>query len=90
MLRIDVTTHTYIRTYAPGAMAESVEHGSRVREIVGSNPWSSEINAYQIDTCGFLSQCLVLLGQDKDRLAQCQDNVTEWDVWSWSFGLVSQ
>ena len=27
-----------------GAVAESVEHGSRVREIVDSNPWSSQTN----------------------------------------------
>ena len=29
---------------APDAVAESVEHGSRVQEIVHSNPWSSQTN----------------------------------------------
>ena len=28
----------------PGAVAKSVEHGSYVREIVGSNSWSSQTN----------------------------------------------
>ena len=27
---------------SPGVMAESVEHGSRLQEIVGSNPWLSQ------------------------------------------------
>ena len=33
--------------------------------------------------CGtyrFLASCLALTGYGKDRLAQCQDNVTEWDI----------
>ena len=34
----------------------------------------------KIDTCCFLARHLTLLGYGKDGLAQCQDNVTEWDI----------
>ena len=35
---------------------------SHVREIVGSNPWSSQLKTYNIDACRFLARCLALLG----------------------------
>ena len=31
---------------------------------------------YWIETCHFLASCTALLGEDKDWLAQCPDNVT--------------
>ena len=37
------STDTHSRT-PPGAVVELVEHGPRVREIVGSNPRSSQTN----------------------------------------------
>ena len=46
-------------------------------------PWSSQINGFKIDTCHLLAKHSALLGQGKDQLAQCQDNVTEWDTRSW-------
>ena len=33
-----------VQTWLPGAVAESVEHGSSMWVIVGSNPWSSQTN----------------------------------------------
>ena len=45
-----------------GRGAESVEHWSRVREIVGSNPVRVKPMPYQIDTCRFLARCSALLG----------------------------
>ena len=47
-----------------GMVAESVEHGSHMRETVGSNQWSSQTNAttYQMYTCRFLTKCSTLLG----------------------------
>ena len=38
---IHIHTHTYTHTTAN---TTSIEHGSRVREIVGSNPWSNQSN----------------------------------------------
>ena len=32
---------------------------------------------YKIDTCRFVARCSALLGQGKDWLALCQDNLTE-------------
>ena len=76
-----ICLYLYITT--PGAVAESVEHWSRLREIVGSNTGRVKPMTYKIDTCRFLARCLVLLGQDKDWFAQCQDHVTEWEIRSW-------
>ena len=54
---------------------------SRIRksEPRGFEPWSSQTNEFIIDTWCFLARCLALLVQGKNWLAQCQDNVTEWD-----------
>ena len=41
---------------ALGAVAESIEHWSRVWDIVGSNPGQVKPMTYQIDTCRFLAQ----------------------------------
>ena len=38
-------------------------------------PRSSQTNDFKIDTCRFLARHLALLGQGKDWLIQCQDNV---------------
>ena len=67
----------------PGTVVESVEHWSRVRETVGSNPAWVKAMTYQIDTCRFPARCSALLGYGKDWLAQCQDNVTDWGITSW-------
>ena len=45
-------------------------------------PWSSQMNDLQIYACHFLDKCSPLLGKGKDWSAQCQDNVTEWDIGS--------
>ena len=55
---------------------------------VTGNPQSSipirvKSMTYKIDTCHFLTWWSALLGYDEDWLAQLQDNVTEWDIWSW-------
>ena len=51
---------------------------------------SSQANYLIFDTRRFLARRLALLGLDKDWLAQCRDNATEWDirVWCW-FGACS-
>ena len=43
---------------------------------------------YKIDTCRFLARCSALLGRGINWLAQCQDNVTEWDIMSWCLWVV--
>ena len=53
---------TAAKQLKPGAVAESVEHWSRVREIMGSNPGRVKPMSYKIDTCHFLARCLALLG----------------------------
>ena len=41
-------------------------------------PWLSPNNDFKIDTCYSLARHLALLGYDKDWLAQCRENATEW------------
>ena len=53
------------------AVAESVAHWSQEREIMISNQWSSRTNDL---SNWYLS---LPLGEGKDWLTQCQDNVTE-------------
>ena len=55
----------------------------------GYDSWSSQINALKMYTCRFLARCSTLLGWGMDWLAQCQDNVSEWDIrsWCWQPGL---
>ena len=48
--------------YLLGAVAESVERWSRVREIVGSNPGGGKPMTYQIDTGHIPARCSTLLG----------------------------
>ena len=62
----------------PSAMVESVERGPRVREIGSLFPGRVNPIIYQIDTCRFLANHKA---SDKDLFDQCQDNVTEWDIW---------
>ena len=52
------------------AVAESVEHWCRVREIVGSNTGRVKPMPYQIDSCRYLARCSALFGKGKDWLAQ--------------------
>ena len=52
-----------------------------------------ESNQFKIDTCCFLawrSALLLILGEGKGWLAQCQNNVTEWDSRCWLGVLVRQ
>ena len=41
---------------------------------------SSETYVLKSDTCYFLVWCSALLGEGNEWLAQCQYNVTEWDI----------
>ena len=61
----------------PGAVAESVEHGSHMRENMGSNPRSSQANDLSNLYLLLPSQVLSII---KLGLAQCQENATEWDI----------
>ena len=49
-------------------------------EIESLVPSAVKQITYKIDTCHFLAWDMALLGQCKDWFAQCQDNVTEWDI----------
>ena len=40
-------------------------------------------NDFKTDTSSFLARRSALLGYGMDWLAQCQDNVTAWDIRSW-------
>ena len=42
--------------------------------------WSSQTNDLKIDMSRFLAVHTALIGCEKDWLAQCQDNMSEWDV----------
>ena len=55
----------------------------------GFEPWSSQTNDIKFDTCHFLARHSALLGDGKDQLVWCQDNMTEWDIrsWCWWLGL---
>ena len=69
----------------PNGMAEwdgRIDSGIRTH---GFKPWSSQTNDLENDTCRFLllASSLALLGQDKDWLAECPDNVSEWVIRSW-------
>ena len=50
---------------------------------------SNQTDDFKIDMCHFLAWREPLLGEGKNWLDQCQDNVTEWDMksWLWWFGL---
>ena len=84
---------TSIATSQGGQVSRApVSYSGRLgnRKFVGSNPdltvfqpWSSQTNHFKIDTFHSQAWCLALLGEDKDWLAQCQDNATEWDSRSW-------
>ena len=50
---------------------------------MGSTLCSGQMNVFKIDASHFLAWHLALLGQGKDWLAQCQDNVIEWDIMAW-------
>ena len=45
--------------------------------IAGLNPGRVKSMTY---ACRFLARCSALLGEGKGWLAQCQENVTEWDM----------
>ena len=48
-------------THTPGAVAESVEHWSPMRVIVGSNTGRVKPMTYKIDIGRFLARCSALL-----------------------------
>ena len=65
----------------------SVSHFGRSGDLylMGTNPGRVKTKDFNIDTCRFLARRSALLGEGKDWLAQCQDNITEWDIrlWYW-------
>ena len=66
-----------------GKVTEWVERRSCVKEIRSSVPCGVKRMTYKTDTCHFLAWRSALIGLGKDWLAQCQDNVTKWDIGSW-------
>ena len=72
LICITFTTHLE----GPGAVVKTVERRSRVREIGSSVPDRFKPVTYQIDRYRFLAWYSTLIGWGKDRLAQCQVNVT--------------
>ena len=70
--------------YRPDRMAEWIGF----REIRrfgphGFEPWSSQTIGLKLTYLLVTSWHMALLGYGKDRLAQCQDSMTEWDIRSW-------
>ena len=65
------------------AVANSVELRPPVRYIRSTNPCRVKPITHKSDTCHFLAQRSALLAQGNEWLAQCQDNVTGWDIGSW-------
>ena len=63
--------------------SRSVERTPPLREIRNLIPGRVKRMMYKIDTRHFLVWSLALIGQGKDWLAQCDDNVTVWDIGSW-------
>ena len=63
-------------------MSELVEHDPHVLEIGSLALGQVKAMTDNIDTPCFLAWQLVLIGQGKDWVAQCQDNVTEYDIGS--------
>ena len=53
---------------------------ARMIQTHGYEPKSSQTNDSKIDKCHFQARSLALLGEDKDWLAQCQDNMAEITV----------
>ena len=49
-------------------------------EIGSLVPGQVKSMTYRIDTCRFLAWRFAVIRWGKDWLAQCQDNVTEWDI----------
>ena len=60
-------------------------------KIHSSTHMCNQPNEVTIDTGHFLGKHSALLERGKDRLAQCQDNVTVWDIGScyWWYGSPS-
>ena len=52
-------------------------------EIISLNPDRVKPMTYTIYICCLLAWCSALLVYGKDWLAQCKDNVTQWDIGSW-------
>ena len=69
----------------PDPVSQSVERKPRIWEISSGSlvPGRVKLMTYKIDTFCFLAWHSALRGYDKDWLALCQDNVTEWDNESW-------
>ena len=67
----------------PGAVAESVEREPQVQENCSFISHLRQSNDVQNWYLSLPSLVLGLIGKGKDCLAQCQDNVTEWDIGSY-------
>ena len=48
------------------------------------DPGIRTLNDLKIGTCRLLARLSVILGWGNDWLAKCHDNVSEWDIRSWS------
>ena len=84
----------FYQRWRPDGMAEYVERSSPVwrdrgfESAVSNSGWV-KFMTYKLNRCRFLARCSALLGKGEDCLAQCQDNVIEWDIssWWWWHGL---
>ena len=78
----------------PNVEAESPSETNDLNELylllASSNQNQVKPMTYQIDTCRHLAWCLVLIGYDKARLTQDQDNMTCGISGHGARGLVSQ
>ena len=77
------TAWSYKNCWYLTVFAESIERRPCMWEIKSSVPSRVKRMTYKMYTCDFLAWHFVLIGLDKDWLAQCQGNVIEWDIRSW-------
>ena len=62
------------------ALAESSEYKPPIRVDMSLIPARVNSLTYKPDTCCFVAWQSILISEGKDWLAECQDNVTEWDI----------
>ena len=77
-----MATNRYIRSRLMVAFKHTTACMGLARVNRGFEPVVKSMT-YQIDTCRFIALYSALLGDAKDWLVQCQENVTEWDIRSW-------
>ena len=82
-LRAKFQRITHVHKHILGAVAESLERRSHMREIGTLVPSQIKPMTYEIDTCHFPVLVLGInrIGQGLvNSVSQCQDNVTELDL----------